>query len=325
MSLLCLSLHHIKTPYADFLRFRLKDPGEFYNLLKGREAVLLQTGTRVEVYALIEREGEIDSLLDILLENAREKDLFDTYFDRDAVMHLFRLAGCIESKVYGETYIPLQVAGEFQLAQKKSATGPFMDSLFNSALRVARRARAETKIEGGVPVADMAVHIIKKEFPNLEGKDIVLLGAGLTGRKVAKRLQKFNPRLLVVNRNFDIGVRTASEVGGTPVEYGRLSEVLTKAELLICATLASHYRVTPEMLTPLKPLVIVDVSPFRNVDPAVATIPNVILKDGELEKAIEENMGSAKGEVPKVEKIIEEEIERLDDELRKKGLEPFSG
>ncbi|MDI6654752.1 MAG: NAD(P)-dependent oxidoreductase, partial [Candidatus Hydrothermarchaeota archaeon] len=169
-------------------------------------------------------------------------------------------------------------------------------------------------------VADMAVKNILDELPTLEGKITVLLGAGLTGQKVAKALVKHKLKLIVVNRNYDIGKRTAREIGAKAVKYTQLSKMLSNADVLICATLASHYRVTAELIKSLhrkSPLVIVDVSPFGNVDPAVAALPSIVLKNGELRKAVEENMRLEKAEVPKVERIIEGEIEKLDKELRK--------
>lgn len=315
MHLVCLSLHHIKTSYDNFLKARALAPAEFYRLSKGiKERVLLQTGTRVEVYALID-DRRVDSLLDILSsKSSLEKDSFKIYFDRDTVVHLFRLVGGIESRVLGETYLLGQVEGAFHLAKQKSAAGSYMDSLFNSAICTGKKVRLETKIEGSIPVADMAVKNILDELPTLDGKTVVLLGAGLTGQKVAKALVKHKLKLIVVNRNYDIGTRTAREIGAKAVKYAQLNKMLSNADVLICATLASHYRITAELIKSLhrkSPLVIVDVSPFGNVDPAVAALPNVVLKDGGLRRAVEKNLESAKAEVPKVERIIEEEIKEV--------------
>lgn len=318
MHLLCLSFHHLETKYANFEKVRFKDPSKFYEISKFlRERVLIQTGTRVEVYALIDAKEGIKSLLDLFsskmgVEKDILKDLSRVYFDEEAIEHLFRLAGCIESRVFGETYIPKSVEYAFYSAKENAAVGPFMESLFNSAAHVAERSRTETKIEGGILVEDIAVNCILGELPTLKGKTVVLLGAGLIGLKTAKLLAKYNPKLIVANRNYDIGAMTAEETGGRAVEYSQLEEWFSRADLLICATLASHYRVTPEMLKDRsKTLVIIDVSPFRNVDPEVASIPNVILKDGKLRKKIEQNMKVAEAETPKVEEIIREEVQNL--------------
>lgn len=313
MQLVCLSFHHIKTGYANFQMARFKNPEQFYELTKG-ERVLLQTGTRVEVYAYVEG---VDSLFDMFISKSglgevEIKEFFDVYIGRDAALHLFRMASCIESRVLGETYIPLAVESAIQLALENGAAGPRVKELFGRAIRVGKRARAETKIEGAVPVADIAIKSILKEFPRLEGKGVMLLGAGTTGRKIAKELSNYGAGVTVINRNQDIGQITAQKAGGTVLEYSKLTETLQSADILICATLASHYRVLPEMIGKRgSPLIIVDVSPFGNVDPEVAAIERVILKNGELEKAVKQNHESAKSEIQNVEKIIHEEILNL--------------
>ena len=314
MRLVCLSFHHVKTGYANFQKVRFEDPGQFYRLSE-RERVLLQTGTRVEVYAYID---DVNPLFDVFvsksgLSRAEIEEFFDVYFDSDAVLHLFRMAGSIESRVLGETYIPLAVKSAFRLAEERGATGQRTKTLFNVAIRVGERARAETKIEGTVPVADIAAKSILSELPAGERKTVVLLGAGTTGRKVAEALVNLGHEIVVVNRKRDIGKMTAQKVRGVVREYSQLKEALSCADVLICATLASHHRVLPEMIAErTSPLIIVDVSPFRNVSPEVAALPMVILKNGKLEKAVAQNYESAKADVPKVEQIIAEEILRLE-------------
>lgn len=319
MHLVCLSFHHIKTGYANFQRIRFEDPEQFYGLSEG-ERVLVQTGTRVEVYAYID---DVNSLFDLFvsksgLSRAEIEEFFDVYLDSDAILHLFRMTGSIESRVLGETYIPLAVKSAFLLAEEKGATGQRVKPLFNAAIRVAERGRTETKIEGSIPVADIAVRSILSELPALERKTVVLLGAGTTGRKAAKVLANRGAGIVVINRNHDIGQMTAQEVKGVVWEYSQLEEALSCADVLICATLASHHRVLPEMIAERSsPLIIVDVSPFRNVSPEVAALPMVILKNGELEKAVTQNHEAAKAEVQKVEQIIQEDILRLERRFEK--------
>ncbi len=314
MHLVCLSFHHIKTGYANFQSVRFEDLEQFYRLSEG-ERVLLQTGTRVEVYAYAD---DINPLFDIFVSKSglgrtEIEEFFDVYLDREAVLHLFRMVGSIESRVLGETYIPLAVKSAFLLAEERGAVGPRIKALFDAAIHVGERARAETKIEGSVPAADIAAKSILLELAAHEKKTAVLLGAGATGRKVAEELASHGYDIVVINRNHDLTQMTAQKVGGIAIEYSQLEEVLSRADGLICATLASHYRVLPEMIAGrASPLVIVDVSPFRNVSPEVAAIPGVILKNGELEKAVMQNHETAKAAVPEVERIIREEISQFE-------------
>ena len=310
MQLVCLSFHHIKTKYVNFKKVRFDDPEQFYTVTKG-ERVLLQTGTRVEVYAYT---GSVDSIFDMFTKKsgmvrAKIEDFFNVYLDKDAREHLFRMTGCIESRVLGETYIPDAVESAFKLAELKGAAGPRMKELFEGAILVGKRAKSETKIEGALPITDIALKAITEEIVKIEGKQVILLGAGTIGRKIAKELSNKNAEVIVINRNMDVGQITAQKVSGTLQDYSKLKETLQSADVLICATLASHYRVLPEMIEKRSsPLVIVDVSPFRNVAPEVTSIDGVILKNGELEKAVKQNHETAKLEIPNVENIIKEEL-----------------
>lgn len=311
MLLACLSLHHRKVGYADFEKLKFRTPSEFYKISSEiGEVVLLQSNTRIEVYALVDCKEKANSLLNIF----KEKDSFKIYFGRGAVLHLFRLACGIESRVLGETNLLRQLEDAFHLAKENRAASAFMSSLFGAAVNAGRRVRSETKIEGAIPVAEIAFKNILQELPALKHKKVLLVGAGLTGLKTAKILAEHGAELTIINRNYDAAIKIAKEVGGRAVNYSRLREALSTTDVLICATLASHYRVTAELVKSLhrkSPLVIVDVSPFGNVDPAVAALPNIVLKNGKLRKAVEKNLESAKAEIPKVERIIKEEIKEV--------------
>ncbi|MEE8401004.1 MAG: hypothetical protein V3R86_02475 [Candidatus Hydrothermarchaeaceae archaeon] len=310
MPLFCLSFHHIKTSYSNFLKARFDDPKEFYNLTSG-ERVLVQTETRIEVYAF---KNDVKSLFDRFisksgLSRSEIEEFFKVYRGNEAVVHLLRMTGCIESRVLGETYIPLAVKAAYQTAEDCDAVGPKIKTLFDSANRVGERAHLETKINNSKKVVDIATSLILSELPKAFEKSVVLLGAGTSGRKVAEILARHNCKILAVSRSLETGRIAGREVGCDVLEYHRLNEAIFHADVLICATLASHYRVLPRMILPrTKPLTIVDLSPFRNVSPKVASIQKVILKNGKIDEAIEKSHKSAKREVYKVEQIIKEEI-----------------
>ncbi|MBU2560020.1 hypothetical protein KKA03_03905, partial [archaeon] len=130
MQLVCLSFHHIKTKYANFQAVRFNDSEQFYEVTNG-ERVLLQTGTRVEVYAYTENIGSVFEVFTKKSGLTRKEieDFFNVYFDKDAREHLFRMTCCIESRVLGETYIPLAVESAFKQALENSAAGPHMKAL----------------------------------------------------------------------------------------------------------------------------------------------------------------------------------------------------
>jgi|Deesub1362A_J573_1020465.scaffolds.fasta_scaffold00151_35 glutamyl-tRNA reductase len=308
MRLVCLSLHHIKIPYADFLGFYFKNPAEFYRLFSDGKTILFQSGTRIEVYALVEEEKEIDDILEVLYNERRKEFLI--YYDEKAVEHLMRLVGGIESKVYGETYIPRLVKSSLDCAEKNSTLHPFLKSLFKGALKVSQRAWNETNIGGSPTVEKLVLSSIQKEFQTFEGRIVILLGAGLLGRRIAKKIRKLGAEIAVAHRHFDIAKLTAAEVGGRSILYRDLMKAVEKADLLICATLASHNRLTPDMLIQPCNITIADVSPFGNVDPEVTKITGVKLLSS-IRSAVLANMEIEKNAVPDVENIVKEEVEKM--------------
>ncbi|MCA8918454.1 MAG: glutamyl-tRNA reductase, partial [Planctomycetes bacterium] len=108
------------------------------------EAVLLSTCNRVEVYAFTEGEDARTRMLEGLAADhgiaAEYLEQF-CYFHRgrDAVEHLLRVAGGLDSLVLGETQILSQVKKSYLLAQSENATGKALNSLFHRAFQAAKR------------------------------------------------------------------------------------------------------------------------------------------------------------------------------------------
>jgi glutamyl-tRNA reductase len=320
MGLFCLSFHHIKTSYSNFLKVRFKRSGDFYGLTRNilKERVLLQTGTRVEIYGIAEDPGQtIDKITGLLsqrsgMDKEELQGFFKIYLGIDAAEHLFRLVCCIESRVLGETYIPWQAEDGVKAAKDYNALGRGLGITFQAVFRAMLRAREETEIQGTERPVENVLESLKENINDFHGKKALLYGAGLTGRRLARCLKDRGTIIRVLNRNEDIGGRTAAEVGGDVAEHSEKVRAIADADILICATLASHYRVSRDIIKDReKPLFVVDVSPFGNVDPDIGEMDTVILVDGGIRSAVEENIEIQKGAVTEVERIIKEELEGL--------------
>ncbi len=317
MTLVCLSLHHIRTSYRNFSRVRFSSPLEFYASTQSLgERVLFQTGTRVEVYTT----GDSRDVLRVLSQHSgipegELSELLRVYSSEEAAEHLFRLACCIESRVLGETYIPWQVEAALEQARVEDAAGR-LERLFGAALQASKRAGEETRIAGG-DLHEKAFAALRSAT-ELEGKRLLLYGAGLTGRRLARLAKQQGAAIAVLNRNYDIALRCAEELGAEALSYEERFSELGRCDVLVCATLASHYRITPELLAEVereKRLFILDVSPFRNVSPEVEKLEFVELINGELARRAEEHLAAMRAEVPGVERIVVEELAELKAEL----------
>lgn len=298
--LVCFSLHHRSLPYSQFKKYMFSDYNAFYKDTEGLERVLIQSTTRIEVYAV----GKHEKLRDLFPEEVK------IYKDKKAVEHLFRLIGSIESRVLGENYLHLLIKEDFHLAKKLGAVADVLSRVFKSSFRVSERVEKDTIIRDTSILSSIA---IKKITGKITPTSVVIFGAGRCGMNVVKELKesKRDIELTIVNRQPKISKIVQRQVGGKVAEYENLKNVIRHADVLICATLASHYRVNPELLLDAGKIYVLDLSPFRNVDPSIAKLPNVEIINGEIDKAMVEHMKKMKREVPKVEKIIEEELRDL--------------
>ena len=172
----------------------------------GREAVLLSTCNRVELYLAYSGEGREDGegLTDFLAEfhglpaDEIRPHLYAQHH-QDAVRHLFRVASSLDSLVIGEGQIAGQVKRAYERAQARGATGPLLNALFPHARRVAKRVRAETGIsQGHVSVSSAAVEYVREVFDHFGDKTVLVIGAGKMGELTLKHLKALKPQRIVV-------------------------------------------------------------------------------------------------------------------------------
>ncbi len=335
MELIVLGASHETAPaeIRDSIQMSPADVEDFCTRLReDRDKVIelsvLSTCNRTEIYSLVSDLDAADPLLRRAvrelkgvphLENGRYAYLLN---GRDMVRHLFRVAAGIESLMVGEPQILGQVRDAFKHADHTRASGAILTRLFNTALHVGKRARAETGIgEGTVSVAYAAVEMALKVFDGLEKHTVAVVGAGETGRLAATHLAEQDPaRLIVMNRTPLRGRELARELGGEFRPMDALEEVLQDADVVVTATGSQKPLLWSDTVgraarsRRTRPLVLLDIANPRNIDPAAGDIENVFLYDLDaLEGIAEQNRGRRAREIPKVEAIVEEEVEAFFD------------
>ncbi len=291
------------------------------------ELSVLSTCNRTEIYSLVKDPDTADELLRKAVEELKgvshlSNGRYTYHLDgREMVRHLFRVASGIESLMVGEPQILGQVRDAYKLADHSRFTGAILTRAFNTALHVGKRARTETAIgEGTVSVAYAAVEMALKVFDGLGKHTVVVVGAGETGRLVATHMAEQDPqRLLVLNRTFEKAHELAAEFGGEARPFEELDAVLEEADVVVTATAATEPLLQKPSIARIAkkrrtPLVLVDISNPRNIDPAVGKIENVFLYDLDaLQGIAEQNRSRRAKEIPKVEAIIEEELDAFFD------------
>jgi len=301
------------------------------------EVVLLSTCHRTEVYAVAERyHGAVQDIRNVFSEMAfiPPEDFSDhlyTYFDDGAVNHLFSVAAGLDSVVLGESEILGQVRQAWQSAQEEGVAGSRLAALFRHALVAGKRARTETAIaRGTTSLSHAAVDMAARRVGSLEGKRILLLGAGDVGESMAVAVAGIaGAQVFVANRTWDRAVALASRVGGRAVQLDGLASALTEADVLMTSTGAPSAIVDHTDLAPVverrggRPLLIVDVAMPRDIDPAVADLPGVALLDlDDVRAFVEAGLAERRREVARVRAIVDEERERFIDNATAREVAP---
>lgn len=313
-----------------------------------KECVIIQTCNRVEIFAAAEdievayhdivdyimqdvinrmkdkhkNMGQIDNevLVSRMIEyGSKIHDIMEVDYHIPALKHLLRLTGGLESMIVGEDQILGQVKDSYQMASGIGAVGPFFKNIFSKAINVGKVVRTTTDInKGAVSIGSAAVELGESIFGSLEGKKIMLVGAGEMGTLIAKSLSEYClGGTCVVNRTMEKGIKLAEELKGEAIEFDRLKEALANSDLVITATGSPTAIIDKGMVEEAikgkeSQLVIIDVANPRDVEPDVDEIEGVSLFniDG-LRIVADKNKKQREKEISKVEKIIEAEIDLL--------------
>ncbi len=295
-----------------------------------REAVMLSTCGRIEIYAELEDYEAGSEQLKTFLRNFRHGDVevdissyLYTLFGAEAIDHLLRVATGLDSMLIGEAEILGQVKDAYVQAQRAGSLGKILHALFREALAAGKAARTQTRIAGqSTSIASAAIELAKRHLTTLSGKSILIVGAGKMGSLAAKRLRDEGcRRLLIANRSQSKARRIVDDLkAAEAVELPGLVDALSEADVVVTSTGATHFVVRPENVRqamasrPERPLFVVDIAVPRDVDPDVAGIANVTLVDIDaLKGVINTTLEQRREEIPLVEEIIAEHTKRYAD------------
>jgi glutamyl-tRNA reductase len=333
MDLIVLGANHKTAPakIRDEIQMGPDEMGTFYSHLREFREVLpelavLSTCNRTEFYGLArDREAADHALREAIylhkgIPHLNNGKYTYSWAGRETVRHLFRVAAGVDSLMVGEPQVLGQVREAFDLAEKHRASGALLTRLFNTAVHVGKRARTETEIgKGTVSVAYAAVEMAQKIFDGLEKHSVLVIGAGETGALAARHFSDANPlSLSVVNRTFEKAQELAANLGGHAVPWEEMDEALVDARVVVTATGAQEPILDQKrMERVLKrsgrgPKVLVDISNPRNIHPKVGDLDRIFLYDLDaLESIADQNRARRKKEIPKVEGIVTEEVDRF--------------
>jgi glutamyl-tRNA reductase len=306
--------------------------------LPNGETVVLSTCNRAELYAASDQGDRARAeLVRFIAEfhgvdrSALAPHVYELA-DLDAARHLFRVAAGLDSLVVGEPQILGQVKEAYTAAADIRAVGAILNRLFHSSFGVGKRVRTETALgSGAVSVSFAAASLAKKIFGDLNGRSVVVVGAGEMGKLTAMHMKSQGVHhVTIVSRTMAHAARTAEAIGGAlAAPWDDLDAALAASDIVISATGASAPILTKARIEAVmrprrnRALFIIDIALPRDVEPAAGEIEQVFLYNiDDLQAVVAENVARRSTEIAHAEAIVAEEVEKFGGWLRSRGAIP---
>jgi glutamyl-tRNA reductase len=286
------------------------------------EGFVLSTCNRTEVFG-VPKESQMTSnnVLNFLLSHKPidgiKPEHFNHFFSCSAVKHIFNVASGIDSLILGDSQILGQSKEAFQISEDMDFAGSIFKRLFDTTIKVGKRAIKETAIgEGAVSVSYAAVQLVEKIFANLQKKSALIIGAGETGKLAAINLRdKGIGKITITNRTFSKAEALAAKVRGSTLSFDQFLDHLNEYDIIISATSAEHLIIEKKDIESMmkkrkgNPCCLMDIALPRDVDSEVKKIDDVFYHDiDSLQIIVNQNLQKREKEVPLVEKIVLEEL-----------------
>ncbi|MGH7413897.1 MAG: glutamyl-tRNA reductase [Candidatus Rokuibacteriota bacterium] len=301
------------------------------------EVMIVSTCNRVEVYGVAAVPGEARTAAFGRLGSHRGlawrdlEPLVYTVTGQEAALHAFRVAASLDSMVLGEPQILGQVKDAFALARSAGTAGPVLHALMSQAFGAAKRVRTETEVGRlAVSVSYAAVELARKIFDGLEGRAVLLVGAGEMGELAARHLVDHGALpVYVTNRTWSRAQELARGFGGTAVPFDQLGEILTRVDIVVASTAAPEPIVTATQVRRAlrarrtRPLFFIDIAVPRNVEPAVNDLENAFCYDiDDLRSVVEANLKERQREALRAQTLLEGEVAKFAERMRQIEVVP---
>ncbi len=298
------------------------------------EGMILSTCNRVEL--LTSQEPNAPDLLEFVgsyfdIEPKVLTPHMYEYRQENAVRHLFRVACSLDSMVIGEPQILGQVKSSYLAARSAGAIRGHLDKVLQRAFVVAKRVRSETQIgSSSVSIASVAVELARKIFGSLEGKKVLLVGAGKMSEQAARHLLAQGAgAVLVANRTHERAEQMAQRFGGRAIRFDDLYGHADQADIVITSTGSARPVFRREHAQHFlqqrrgRPMFFIDIAVPRDVDPEVNKLDGIFLYDiDDLQSVAGSHLKERGKEAELAEAMILAEVDKYQRRLHSLNVAP---
>jgi glutamyl-tRNA reductase len=253
--------------------------------------VVLSTCNRTEIYAVCRDVTAATEYLIRELSNwsgipaGELRNSLCAINDEEAVRHIFKVSSGLDSLVIGEQQIQGQVREAVRIADQADTSGRILSELFHRAYRIATIIRKETGLgNDGSSVSSAFVSLLGEISSQHELQSLLLVGAGKMITLAASDLSTVvKTEVLVANRTYQRAEDLAKRIGGKPIRFEQLSSAMESVDAVFTCTGSSDYLIKAIGLEAImkkrsgRPLILIDASVPRNVEPTASMIRGVKL------------------------------------------------
>ncbi|MBW1653930.1 glutamyl-tRNA reductase [Flavobacterium plurextorum] len=274
--------------------------------------IVTSTCNRTEIYGFANHPYE---LIKLLCENSKGsveefQQVAYIYKNQEAVNHMFRVGTGLDSQILGDFEIISQIKIAFNNSKREDLINTFLDRLINAVIQASKKVKTDTEISSGATSASFAaVQYIIRNVEDIRNKNILLFGTGKIGRNTCENLVKHtkNTHITLINRTKNKAIELAGKLNVIVKDFLNLQEEIKQTDVLIVATGAQNPTIDKALLNRKKPLLILDLSIPRNVNPDVAQIPGITLIHLDyLSQVTDDTLERRKQHIPAAEAIIED-------------------
>ncbi|MGO4772581.1 glutamyl-tRNA reductase [Flavobacterium sp. W22_SRS_FK3] len=274
--------------------------------------IVTSTCNRTEIYGFANHPYE---LIKLLCDNSNGsveefREVAYIYKNQEAINHMFRVGTGLDSQILGDFEIISQIKIAFNNSKLEGLINTFLDRLVNSVIQASKKIKTDTEISSGATSVSFAsVQYIIRNVENVGNKNILLFGTGKIGRNTCENLVKHtkNGHITLINRTKNKAEKLAGKLNVIVKDYANLQEEIQQADVLVVATGAKNPTIDKTLLNLKKPLLILDLSIPRNVNPDVEQIPGVTLIHLDyLSQITDDTLERRKQHIPAAEAIIED-------------------
>ncbi|MEL7069388.1 MAG: glutamyl-tRNA reductase [Cyanobacteria bacterium J06581_3] len=296
-----------------------------------QEVSILSTCNRLEIHIVAsEIETGIRDVMRFLSEhsgiepNELRPHLF-VLLQQDAVMHLMRVAGGLDSLVLGEGQILSQVKHALSLAQQHKGVGRILNRLLKDAIKAGKRVRTDTNLgTGAVSISSAAAELALMKVESFDNCHIAILGAGKMARLLVQHLiSKRANKITLLNRTIGRANDLAAQFGDVDITTGTLDNMLdavVAADVVFTCTSSVEPILHKENLAPVcngSQIMVFDIAVPRNVHSNISEIESIFAFNvDDLKAVVAQNQESRRQMALEAEALLEEEVDGFMDWLR---------